>query len=219
VNLLQNDFPPGPRLIQMRKYINGMKGTTVLFILYCMRHYDNWEYPPFIYLALHGTYGMLWVLKDRILPDPKWNAKVTIPSSLIGITTLAFYWMAGWLLISNRTKVTPAQAAIAIAVHTIGCVLMIASDTQKYFTLKLKKGLITDGWFSRSRNTNYLGEVMVYGSYCFLAKHPAPWMFCGFMWSVLFMTNMVLKDASLQRKEGWKGYSEKSNLFFPKLIL
>jgi len=59
---------------------------------------------------------------------------------------------------------------------------------------------------------------MVYGSYCFLAKHPAPWMFCGFMWSVLFMTNMVLKDASLQMKEGWKEYSEKSYLFLPKLF-
>ena len=29
---------------------------------------------------------------------------------------------------------------------------------QKYFVLRAKKGLITDGLFSRSRNPNYLGE-------------------------------------------------------------
>ena len=35
----------------------------------------------------------------------------------------------------------------------------IASDAQKYFTLRLKRGLITDGMFRFIRHPNYLGEI------------------------------------------------------------
>ena len=34
--------------------------------------------------------------------------------------------------------------------HTLGCVTMMASDTQKYFQLKEKIKLIKDGWFKKS---------------------------------------------------------------------
>ena len=36
---------------------------------------------------------------------------------------------------------------------------------QKYFVLRARRGLITDGLFSRCRNPNYLGEMMIYGSF------------------------------------------------------
>lgn len=46
---------------------------------------------------------------------------------------------------------------------------MMASDSQKYFTLKYKKGLINDGWFKIIRNTNYLGEMMIYLTYAMIS--------------------------------------------------
>ena len=44
----------------------------------------------------------------------------------------------------------------------VGVVVMLLSDSQKYYTLKYKKGLISDGMMKYTRNPNYLGEVMIY---------------------------------------------------------
>jgi steroid 5-alpha reductase family enzyme len=49
--------------------------------------------------------------------------------------------------------------------------------------------------FKYTRNPNYLGEMMIYGSFALLANH---W-FCYFiiltMWGVFFNLNMILKDS------------------------
>ena len=90
--------------------------------------------------------------------------------------------MAPYLLIKNNPIVPHWVIPTSIGVHTLGCVLMMASDTQKYWTLKYRRGLITDGWFARCRNTNYLGEMMIYGSYalnkpdicCLIYTSPSP---------------------------------------------
>src|ERR1700730_18363677 len=44
----------------------------------------------------------------------------------------------------------------------MGCTIMIAADAQKYFTLRVRGGLITDGMYRFVRHPNYLGEVVVY---------------------------------------------------------
>lgn len=34
--------------------------------------------------VLHGTYGFLWLLKDRLYPDKQWQQKVPLPLGLMG---------------------------------------------------------------------------------------------------------------------------------------
>ena len=93
-------------------------------------------------MANHGTYGILWLLKDAIFPDKQFSYKVTaISGALSIILVLGPYWLFAYFLCSNHVMVSPAVGAIAIAVHTLGCVLMMASDAQKFYTLKYKKGL------------------------------------------------------------------------------
>jgi len=161
---------------------------------------------------------MLWVLKDWVVPDKSFDTKITTMSGLIITGVLAGYWLPAYFLISSNKQVSPQLAALAISIHTIGCVLMIASDSQKYFTLKVSKGLISNGWFARSRNINYFGEVLIYGSYCLLSQHPLPWMYCIFIWLFMFMSFMSKKEESLKKKSGWESYAKESNFFFPKLF-
>ena len=60
-----------------------------------------------IYLALHGTYGLVWYLKDKAFPDPSWQQRVTILGGVNAfVFVLGLYWLFGWLLISGHTTQT-----------------------------------------------------------------------------------------------------------------
>ena len=52
-----------------------------------------------------------------------------------------------------------------LTVYILGIWLHHTADVQKYFVLRARKGLITDGLFSMSRNPNYLGEMFIYAAF------------------------------------------------------
>ncbi|ETW01490.1 hypothetical protein H310_06163 [Aphanomyces invadans] len=211
------DLIGGPRPIQFRYLINVQKGATFLFVLACMAYFDNWSWTAHVYLANHGIYGFIWLLKDITIPDASWKVYLTIPSAVVAVTGLGLYWVAGYIVVAHRVEASPSLAAVCIMLHTLGTTLMLAADTQKYFTLKYKKGLISDGWVTWSRNTNYLGEMMLYLSYALLANHWIPYAWLAFIWSAMFMSNMIAKDASLRKKEGGEAYAKKAGLLFPNV--
>jgi len=91
------------------------------------------------------------------------------------------------------------------------------SDGQTYYTLKYKSGLIT-GCFARCRNTNYLGEILIYLAFAMLAMHWLPFIILGGFAAGLFIPNMLKKDKSLSRCSEFKTYKAKSGLITPKLF-
>lgn len=58
------ELPPGPPLIPMKWYVNGHKCTMLFYILGLMIYFDNFTLTAYIYLAMHGSYGFFWLLKD-----------------------------------------------------------------------------------------------------------------------------------------------------------
>ena len=82
---------------------------------------------------------------------------------------------------------------------------------------KYKKGLITEGFFSRSRNPNYLGEILVYSSLAMLAQHPIPFAIVVLIIAFVFLPRMRQKDQSLSRYPEFAAYKERSGLLLPKL--
>jgi protein-S-isoprenylcysteine O-methyltransferase Ste14 len=80
----------------------------------------------------------------------------------------------------------------------------MCSDAQKNFTLRIKKGLISDGLFARTRNPNYLGECLVYCSLATCTGLWICWLYLGFVWATLFLERMLIKELSLMKKEGWE---------------
>ncbi|MGB8703201.1 MAG: steroid 5-alpha reductase, partial [Thermosynechococcaceae cyanobacterium] len=100
---------------------------------------------------LHSGYGVLWLLKDRIYPDKRWEAPASIPLACSSFCLLGLYWLAPWLLISSNAQPSTLLLAIAVGVNLLGVFLHYGSDAQKYFVLKVRPGLITDGFFARCR--------------------------------------------------------------------
>jgi len=67
-NFIFNDVF-GPKIIPIRYTVNFFKGATLLFIYLLMSHYNNYSTGIYLYAALHGSYGIIWLLKDFTFPD------------------------------------------------------------------------------------------------------------------------------------------------------
>ena len=203
--------------MQLRHVINLHKGTTALVIGALMLAYGNGSLGAWVYLALHGTYGMLWLLKERIFPDRQWQQPIGWFPAVGMFLVLALYWLAPLLLISSGAVPPLPLVALAITLNLLGVFLHFGSDAQKHFVLQLQPGLIDDGFFARSRNTNYLSELLIYLSFALLAMHWQPYaVLAGFGFGV-FLPNMRKKDESLSRYPGFAAYRERSGLLRPML--
>ncbi|MBW4429002.1 MAG: DUF1295 domain-containing protein [Nostoc desertorum CM1-VF14] len=199
--------------------INLHKGLTFFFVLGLMFVYQNFTVGAWVYLALHSTYGFLWLLKDQLFPDKQWEQFVSIPQGIFIFLVVSLYWIAPFILISSGTVPPLPLVALAISLNIFGVFLHFVSDAQKYYTLKYQKGLITEGFFARCRNTNYLGEIFIYTAFAMLTQHWLPFLILGCFISTVFIPNMLKKDKSLSRYSEFDDYKNRSGLLFPKLFL
>ena len=197
--------------------INLHKALTFIFVLALMVIYENFTIGAWVYLALHGTYGILWLLKDRIYPDKQWEQEIPIWVGILGFFFINLYWVAPFILISSGSIPSSPLIAAAISINILGIFLHYSSDAQKYYTLKYKSGLITEGFFARCRNTNYLGEICIYFSFALLAQHWLPFVILGLFATILFVPNMLKKDKSLSRYPEFEEYKANSGLLLPKV--
>ena len=217
-------FLGGPQVLKLAWVINFQKTGTFFYILLLMNYYQNFSVAACVYLALHGMYGFCWMLKHFVFPDRNWEKKVTIGGGLMAfVLVLGLYWVFPYLLISGILGPDQKMASLtvltaAISVHTLGVVIMMTADCQKYFTLKYQKGLIRDGLFKYIRHPNYLGEIMLYASYAMIVQHWIPWAILAWVWIGVFLVNILQKEASMSRYKEWKEYKKQSGMLIPKLF-
>ena len=221
---LSKDFLGGPRPWKFAWIINFQKGGSFFFFGFLIWYYQNTSTAAWIYLALHGGYGLVWLIKDLAFPDPNGQIKITIGAGINAFAAvLGLYWVFGWLLISRSSQpVYPLPEAVwfalCISLCLLGSVIMIAADAQKFYTLRLQRGLITDGMHRWVRHPNYLGEMMIYGSFAMLVWHWFPVLVLAWVWLGLFAVNMVMKEASMSRYPDWAAYKKRSWWLVPFLL-
>lgn len=221
---IAHDFIGGPRPLKLAWVINFQKFGTFFFVAALMFLFDNYETAAWVYLGLHGSYGFCWLLKHFAFPDRTWEVFTTIPSSLMAfLVVLGPYWIAPLLLItgvlgSSYQYPSNEILATAIFIHTLGAVIMMSADAQKHYTLQIKKGLITTGLFKYIRHPNYLGEMMIYGSYALIVGHWIPWAILGYIWIFFFGVNIWMKESSMSRYPEWADYKKRTKLLIPFVI-
>jgi steroid 5-alpha reductase family enzyme len=205
--------------MKIKHSINSHKFLTFVYVLGLMAFYNNFTLAPWVYLALHGTYGVMWLIKDSLYPDKQWEQEIPFAAGIFAFVMIGLYWVAPFILISNGTTPSAPLISAAIAINIMGVFLHFGSDAQKYFTLKYKQGLITEGFFSRSRNPNYLGEILIYLGFAMLAQHWLPFVLLGVFVGLVFVPNMLKKDQSLSRYPEFVAYKAQSGLLLPKLFV
>jgi protein-S-isoprenylcysteine O-methyltransferase Ste14 len=163
--------------------------------------FNNWSTTAWVYLALHGSYGFCWGAQAFRVSRRQLGAEGDV----------------GRGGNPNQPRLPDALLAFAIFIHTLGVVTMMSADAQKYFTLKYREGLIEEGMFKHVRHSNYAGEIALYCAYAVLVQHWLPWVILGLIWSLVFLPNMVMKEASLSRHAGWAEYRKRTGMLLPRL--
>ncbi len=212
-------FLGGPRLIKLAWVVNAQKGGTLAMYLAMVWAYGATGPAVWVLVALHGSYGLIWLLKEAAFPDASWQRRVTFGAAFVSfLAVLGPYWVIGWVLFSGRAEGLQSLPALAFAVglYALGVALMIGADAQKYYTLRLRSGLIEDGMFARIRHPNYLGEMMIYGSFALVVWHWLPLAILATIWGTLFASNIAAKEASLSRHPGWAAYQARTGRILPK---
>ena len=203
--------------MQQKHFIDTHKCATAPAVLLLMALYQQWENPTaWIYLALHGTYGILWTLKSRIFPDKSWEKKTGIWYGLVIWGALTLYWIAPYLITSRNIQAPGWYQAICISMFAFGVFLHFTADMQKHVALQLRPGqLITDSIMARCRNINYFGELLIYLGFGLLAMHWLPIAVLLVMIAAVWVPNMIRKDKSLARYPEFEAYRQRSSLFIP----
>jgi len=203
--------------MKQKHFIDSHKAVTFVVVLILMAVYNQWDNPTaWVYLALHGTYGLMWNLKSRIFPDQSWERPTGILYGLVIWGSLSLYWIAPWLLTWRGVQVPLWYMAICISLYTFGVFMHFASDMQKYVNLKSHPDkLFCDGLWTHIRNPNYFGELLIYSGFGLLARH---WLAIVviLLWIISFwLPNMLRKDRILSQLDGFKEYKAHSKLFIP----
>ena len=121
---LGNDFPPGPHFIPWYVPINLQKGGTLVVCLGLMRYYENYSVAAQCYTVAHGSYGLVWLLKHFLFPDPTWDARVTLLSAvnaflLVLGTVMLGFGFAFFMLVGARENFCPnsTMSTTRVIVH------------------------------------------------------------------------------------------------------
>ena len=202
--------------LKWRHFINLHKAMTPFVVLSLIWWFKTETFGAYLYIAMHSTYAMCWLMKELWYPDRSWMQPISFVWCVLGFFGMMIaYWASPFLIC--RANHEPSNLAVLVSVSSFGFGLFFTygSDCQKHFTLKLKKGLITDGFFTWTRNPNYLGEIMIYSGFAGVSGSIYPFLFLAGVIAFLFYPNMLRKDQSMSRHEEFKAYKERTGLLIP----
>ena len=210
----------GPKLIKFNYIINAQKTGTIVIMSLLIYYYQNYSKGAWFYLSLHGTYGLLWFLKDMIFPDKSFQHKLAIIPSILVTLFLLSYWLMGWEIMCGIGDQSPSGKKIfgCFFLFSLGNILMICTDLQKYITLEYKKGLIDELFLKNNRKTNYFGEILVYLTFAIACGRKEGYIMLIIEWIVFFGSRIYMKDLRLARKHGFERYKKNSYIILFKFF-
>ncbi len=199
-------------------FINLHKVLVFPVVLGLMWWFDNVSIEMCIYLALHGTYSLLWLMKQSMYPDRRFEVRRPVWIGFLFVfLPLAGYYVAPYLIASRHVSLPAPAIAAIVSLYTFGIFFHYVGDAQKYFTLRAGPALITDGLFSRVRNPNYMGEIMIYCAFAALSAHWLPFLIVAAWSAFFFIPGALAKDRSLSRYPAYSAYRARTGALVPHI--
>ena len=85
--------------IKQKYMIDFAKGITWLLVLFLINYFNQINnLTAWVYFCLHGSYGIMWVLKSYIFPDKTWESRVGITYALLILVGLILYWAPAYII-------------------------------------------------------------------------------------------------------------------------
>jgi protein-S-isoprenylcysteine O-methyltransferase Ste14 len=203
--------------MSQKHFIDSHNGATFFFVLALIAIYGRWDnVTALVYLAMHGAYGFIWLLKSREFGDTQWEQPCGLGRGAVIWGALSMYWIAPWLICSRDIQAPAVWIGVCVFAYAFGVFYHFASDMQKTCWMRLNRGhLLTEGLWSKVRNPNYFGELLIYAGFSSLAMHPLPLLALALFVAFVWLPNMRRKDASLSRYPEFAAYRARSKLFIP----
>merc|ERR1719379_1186982 len=170
---------------------------------------------------MHGSYGYCWMIKEAAFPNKKLKDNMALPIAVFVslIIFLPGYWNIARWAIMEKTEASPPLLFLAVFMYIIGVVVMMVSDCQTYFYLKYNPGkLMAEGMNRYTRDPNYAGEVLLYLSFCTLARCWQAWLNFAIGYLLVIKMTETKKEQSLSRYPAWKDYRSQTFKYVPNLF-
>ena len=118
-NWFMYNLPPkdGPRM-GFHRTVDVNKGTMMIVIFALMLYYDNCSLGAWVYLSLHGSYGIFWATKSAAFPNAGLCAPATITSCILApwpIALIPYYFIAYWMITGGEEQRNPSYERIFVA--------------------------------------------------------------------------------------------------------
>ncbi len=113
---------------------------TVLGLIYYFNQTDN--ITAWIYFCLHGSYGIMWVMKSNIFPDKSWEEKANLPYAIFMLFCLMANWSPAFIITTQEPVfhiASPQVIVASIIIFIFGVFYHFVSDMQKHIFLKLRE--------------------------------------------------------------------------------
>ena len=69
-----------------------------------MNYYDNFSMRAIFYACIHGSYGLVWVLKGLFFPDPSFYTNKPFSFNVLTVLVLFIYYLLPIYTISSEDR-------------------------------------------------------------------------------------------------------------------
>lgn len=199
--------------------INIAKIITILCLITFAVIYGVNDYRQVIYLCLHISYCLWWLLEQWLFPQRRQQ----LFTDKVGILTLifvilfvgVFYSLPGYLAFTNHNPLGYLTVAIALPLYIFGSLINTGADVQKMVAKSMGSGLVKDGAWRSLRHVNYLGDLMRYTSFSVIAGSLWAFLLPGVI-TLLYLQRIGEKEESMAAKyPEFAAYQQNSSRLLP----